>query len=354
MPPSTTSRSDSRSASSDAKGHDIRGHPEGTPAEHGHTVHRDPECAAVPIGLHGAEPDGPQFHVQAVGGEAHRVQRLGAVGVRPPSFGVGYPDDGVDASAALQYRHDGSLAMIPDVHLHLGPGVHSLEEQSDADHSARSLTGRDQVALRHERRAGVVQADGAPGPDGRSAGRPTRYPAEQSRAVPALVLGAQLQAPPAGTWPPFSQQRGQGSEAEQQDVVGVETVDRDLVGDPHVLRVEDGLAVEPCIGDRGQPVEFEAPGSLQRGFRSVEAAPVPPLAPVEQVLVDISPAPPTEFSQRSRRGAGHRRGDPRRVVGRHGRHIDIRARVVPPAFPRRSGQDVARDHVLRCRAHDAI
>ena len=152
MPPSTTSRRDSLSAASEAlQGHHVGWHPERPPAEDGDAVDREGERTSVPVDLNGPESDRTQVHVEAVDRQVHGVERLRAVGVGPPSFRVGYPDDTVDDAVAVHIGNGGRLTMVPDAQLDLGPGVDPRELHSNADRSARSVTGCDHVTLGDER-----------------------------------------------------------------------------------------------------------------------------------------------------------------------------------------------------------
>ena len=220
---------------------------------------------------------------------------------------------------------------------------------SAPSHVARTLRSATNGSVPTRRRS-----NGAPGPHGRPARRPPLDAAEQRRAVPALVLGAEEQASPSGTGPAPGEQRGQGGEAEQEHVVRLEPVDTELVRNPHVLRMEQVLVVEPDVGDGGQPVEVELPRAFEQTFRRVEPAPVPPVAPVQKTLVVVPPRPPPEVPQRARRGPGNRRRRPRPVVSGCFGRVDRVLGFVRPAFPYRSVQDVARSRIRRCWSHGAI
>ena len=205
--------------------------------------------------------------------------------------------------------------MIPDPELGLGSGLDTFEPQADLDDSVGPVARGTHAALGHERLGpDTTKANRAPGPHGRPTRRPPLDAAEQRRAVPALVLGAEEQASPSGAGPASGEQRSQGREAEQEHVVRLEPVDAELVRNPHVLRVEQVLVVEPDVGDGGQPVEVELPRAFEGTFRRVEPAPVPPVAPVEKTLVVVPPRPLSEVPQRARRGPGNRRWRPRPVV----------------------------------------
>jgi hypothetical protein len=73
--------------------------------------------------------------------------------------------------------------------------------------------------------------------------------------------------------------------------VRFEPIDAELVCNPHILGVEQVLAVEPDVGDGGQPIEVELPRAFEGAIRGVEPAPVPPIAPVEKTLVVVPPRP---------------------------------------------------------------
>src|SRR5664280_2281649 len=83
-------------------------------------------------------------------------------------------------------------------------------------------------------------------------------------------------------------------------------VDPDLMGQPHVVGVEEVLAVQPDVSDGGQPVEFQLPGSGARVDGSLEAAPEPPVPTVEELLVLLAPRPGSLSAQGG--GGGPRDG----------------------------------------------
>ena len=162
--------------------------------------------------------------------------------------------------------------------------------------SIRPVDSSPHAAFGHERPV-TDAARGAPGAMVPRAPRrrPTPGRGREGRAVPALVLGAKLAGFAIGDGACVGPAAVPGPRSGEGARCGGRGVDADLVGDPHVLRVEDELAVEPCVGDGGQPIELEAPGTQGWPPGSLEAAPVPPARSRRADLDRRPPTPPAEL-----------------------------------------------------------
>ena len=115
--------------------------------------------------------------------------------------------------------------------------------------------------------------------------------------------------------------------------------------------MEDGFAVDPGVGHSRQPVEFEYPGTVEDVRGSLEPAAIPPVAPIEQGLVIVSPAPLAELAQRACCGAGHHRREPRRIVSGQSGDVNASVRHIPAAFPNGFGQNVVQSGFPCCPIH---
>ncbi len=306
--------------------------PAGSPAEDGHAVDHEPARAVGPVEGDRPEPDVAEVQRGAGDHGTYRVARLVAVGVGPPAFGALDLDDTGQAPAADVGRRrerrgaSGDLELTPG---RIGPGSvdgrqrRAGHDQLDRDGTrGRSPSRRTRGAHRatdHLDRSRPSQCDGAPRSHRSRDGGPSGLASEQGGPEPAQVLvgdPADLPARPGST----DRQHGvQGGEPHPEFVfrpVGLRQAGQvHPVGGEHRLGPQQVVPVEPHVGQRGETPEFEDPATVGgvRALRTREAAPVPPVPPVE---VPGRGLRPSGVPQRAGHRPGHRGRQPLRSVCR--------------------------------------
>ena len=241
------------------------------PAEHGDPVHRQPEGPVAAVELDRPETD--PAHLERLGRRSRRSRRRG-VGRRgcaatnarsrapaprprtttaPPSsapshgpLGRRSPRAGPPAGPRSRARgrlraHAGQRARVTDT-TPLSPSLRSTVGAEARPPPGGSTTGpgrpdSDAPAARDRRRRRH---------------HPSRLPAQIAGAEPTRSLLVDHLRLPAGPGPALPEQGGEGGEAQHEFVVAGHRTRATVVGDEHVLPVQDVLTAEPHVGHRGQ------------------------------------------------------------------------------------------------------
>ena len=309
-----------------AQGHHVGGHPERAPAEDGNPVQREGECAARPVDLDRPEPDLPQRPARCrrrPDGRDRAVGRRVCAATTVRRRGPG-PSTRRRCSRRLR-RTVAVCASLPDTELDLHCRRRPPRGAAGGRRSRRlPRSAPSRGVLPRTGRGAGREAHRPPGPDRRSAGRPARDAAEQRSSGTTVGSGSGAAGCATGggacAGPATARGRRSGGGARCEDR---ECVDRQLVGDPHVLRVQEVLAVQPDVGDGGEPIELEAPGTRGRSPRARRTGTGTTSRSHRGDPGRHPPTPPTELSQRARRPSRARSpGAMTLVPGQSPRHVE--------------------------------
>ena len=163
----------------------------------------------------------------------------------------------------------------------------------------------------HPRAASSLEPDVLPKADGRRGRRPAWRSAQQRRAMPAQLLMFDHRRTPTRPCTPRSQGCVERGEAQMQRVPADQRdpLDGVLVGDEHVVRLQQAMAVEPHFDSAGQSVESKPQCSSDIGCGQFEAGPVPPVFGIKPPGRVVEP-PDADGSQHRRDRAGMSCCDP--------------------------------------------
>ena len=312
------------------------------------------KAPSVAIHLDRAESDVARGRCRVHRRQAQPVERLGAVGVGPPALGFGDPDRGVTTCPAPSATRVACPRRSPTRSSAAGAST----TPSSRRRSSTTPSGPSQFATRA---LATTVAGRRPGAGERAAMAP---PAPRSEPIPRRgregLCGTSVGSATAaagcanGAEACVGRAGAQGGESQEQDVVRPRLLDVDLVGDPHVLRMEEVLVVEPDIGHGGQSVELQPPWPLRGALRRSNRHRNHQSLPSRRLLVVVPPRPlaraPAALLPRCRARAP----GAKRFVSGSSAGVTPRVRV----FHRHSHTDPARTsrrhRVHRCPSHGAI
>ncbi|MNX86176.1 hypothetical protein D3C86_1180470 [compost metagenome] len=290
----------------------------GAPAEHALAVHAQRERAGLAVAVFG---DGAEAGLAAGDGVAahlglHAVQRRLAVRMGPPALGIGHAQGAgqrVRAHAAQLALPDAAIGPFgPEAALHRRRAGKVELQRHHAVAAIEMARQHGARAMRDIRALGVQQLDVAPRAHRVHGRAPAGHVAEQRgahRAQRGRLDHARLPAHRAAL---RAQPRMQRAEADMEHIVSALQLHCHLVRHEHMARGEHLHAVEPDLGQRGQPVAAEHAAAT-----AGEMEPVPVVVLVQRRRGGI--VPPAGGAQRAGHRTRHRRGQPVPVLAQFAR-----------------------------------